>query len=105
MENTTTIKSRRSRVVLRAGLVAFCLGVAPMAMATSAGTTSAPEGAGFLLSYGSNYHQSSGFRDGGVGSYGSRDVPEPATWGMFGLGLAMIGMGVASRRRRGRSPN
>ncbi|MGN8158585.1 PEP-CTERM sorting domain-containing protein [Salinisphaera sp. SWV1] len=32
-----------------------------------------------------------------------RDVPEPATWGMFGLGVAMIGVGVASRRRRSRA--
>ncbi|MGB7755923.1 MAG: PEP-CTERM sorting domain-containing protein [Salinisphaera sp.] len=105
MKNTITSKSRRARLVARAAVVALSMSVAPMALATSSGG-SAPEGAGYLLSYGSNYHQTNGFHDGGIGSYGGRhDVPEPATWGMFGLGLAMIGIGVASRRRRIRASN
>lgn len=101
MENMMNPKPRYRRKLARTVIVALCFGAAPAAMAHSSGGDSAPEGAGYLLSYGSNYHHSGGFHDGGVGGYGSsHNVPEPATWGMFGLGLAMIGMGVASRRRR-----
>ncbi|MES1955174.1 PEP-CTERM sorting domain-containing protein [Salinisphaera hydrothermalis] len=99
MKNMIANKARLTRLATRTAVVALCLGVAPMALAQSTGTT-APDGAGYLLSYGSNYYKSSGFQGGGIGGYSpSHNVPEPATWGMFGLGLAMIGVGVASRRR------
>lgn len=100
MKNTLNRQSRHTRSIVRVAALVLCLGVAPMAFAQS-GQDSVPQGAGYLLSYGSNYQHVSGFHGGGIGGYSSsRDVPEPATWGMFGLGLAMIGMGVASRRRR-----
>lgn len=103
MKNMITSKSRRTHLMMRAAVVALCLGVAPMALATSPGG-SAPEGAGYLLSHGSTYYRPDAFRQGEImGYHESRDVPEPATWGMFGLGVAMIGIGVASRRRRART--
>lgn len=100
MKNMIASKLRLTRPVGRVAVVALLLGVAPMALATSS-AQSVPDGAGYLLSYGSTYHQSGGFQGGPIGGYNSRhDVPEPATWGMFGIGLAMIGVGIASRRRR-----
>lgn len=103
MRNMMTSKSRRTQFMVRAAIVALCLGAAPMALATSPGD-SAPDGAGYLLSHGSTYYRPDVFRHGEIMGYRERrDVPEPATWGMFGLGVAMIGVGVASRRRRSRA--
>lgn len=103
MKNTITSKSRRTHLMVRAAIVALCLGVAPTALATSP-RGPAPEGAGYLLSHGSTYYTPNAFQDSEIMGYRySRDVPEPATWGMFGLGVAMIGIGVASRRRRARA--
>lgn len=101
MKNTINRQSRHARFIVRGAVLALCLSAAPVALAHSV-NDSAPEGAGYLLSYGSNYHHASGFNGGGIGPYNnnSRSVPEPATWGMFGLGLALIGMVAVSRRRR-----
>ncbi|WP_423823445.1 PEP-CTERM sorting domain-containing protein [Salinisphaera sp. SPP-AMP-43] len=100
MKNKIALKPRFASIAARCALVAVCAAAAPAALATN--TQSAPEGAGYLLSYNGHHYQGGSFGDGnGVGGWSSRqDVPEPATWGMFGLGLAMIGMGAAARRRR-----
>lgn len=101
MKNITNLPTRSAGAAARVATVALCLAVAPMAFAQSA-PESAPAGAGFLLSHGHNYHQAADFQSASIGgnARASRDLPEPATWGMFGLGLAMIGLGAASRRRR-----
>ena len=104
MKNKIAFKPRFAGIAARCVLVAACASAAPAALATNT-QSAAPEGAGYLLSYNGHNYQGGSFGSGnGVGGWGSRqDVPEPATWGMFGLGLAMIGMGAAARRRRSKS--
>lgn len=98
MQKTTTRKLINAPVMIRAGVVALCMGVAPMALAEPSGVSPLTGGNYLVASFD---RAPSSFHGDEVGGYGpSRAVPEPATWGTFGFGLAMIGFGVLARRRR-----